>query len=109
MFFIDLIISKNDKNKFSVIPRSNDEYMSVNYGCVKFLDTMRFQQDSFEKLTESLNDHDYFHLKQQFPNHWMIPKKKLAYPYEFSESLDDYEKPIEELLKSGKEAYFRKV
>ena len=50
--------------------------MSVKYGCVKFLDSMRFQQDSLEKLTESLIDKDYVHLKQQFPDHWMIFKKR---------------------------------
>ena len=47
-------------------PRTNEEYMSVNYGCVKFLDSMRFQQDSLEKLTESLKDDDYIHLKNIF-------------------------------------------
>ena len=83
--------------------------MSVNYGCIKFLDSMTFQQDSLEKLAESLNDQDYIRLKQQFPNQWMILKKKLAYPYEYYKSLEDYEKPIHELLKSGKEAFYSKI
>ena len=109
MFFNDLINSKINKNNLSVIPRTNEEYMSVNYGCIKFLDSMRFQQDSLEKLTESLEDDDYIHLKRNFPNHWMLLKNKLAYPYEFYKTLEDYEKFIEELLKSGKEAYFIKT
>ena len=83
--------------------------MCVNCGCIKFLDSMRFQQDSLEKLRESLNDQDYIHLKQQFPNHWMLLKEKLAYPYEFFKTLEDYEKPIKNFLRSGKEAYFSKV
>ena len=49
MFFNDLIISKVDKIKLSVIPRTNEEYMCVRYVCVKFLDSMRFQQNSLEK------------------------------------------------------------
>ena len=49
MFFNDLINSKVDKINLPVIPRTNEEYMSVKYGCVKFLDSMRFQQDSLEK------------------------------------------------------------
>ena len=106
MFFNDLIISKVDKIKLSVIPRTNEEYMCVRYGCVKFLDSMRFHQYSLEKIRESINDHDYIHLKRHFPNHWMLLKKKIAYPYEFFRSLEDYEKPIDEFLKSGKEAYF---
>ena len=54
--------------------------MSVNYSCIKFLDTMRFQTASLEKLTESLKDDDYIHLKKHFPNHWMLLRNKLAYP-----------------------------
>ena len=83
MFFNELINSRVDKIDLSVIPRTNEEYMSVNYGCVKFLDSMRSQQASLEKLTESLKDDDYIHLKKHFPNHWMLLKNKLAYPYEF--------------------------
>ena len=93
----------------TVTPRTNEEYVSVNYGCVKFLDSMRCQQDSLEKLTESLKDDDYIHLKKHFPNHWMLLKNKLAYPYEFYKTLEIYEKPIDELTKSGKEAYFSKT
>ena len=109
MFFDDLISSKVDKIDVSVIPRTNEEYMCVNYGCIKFLDGMRFPTDSLEKLTESSKDEDYIHLKRPFPNHWMLLKKKLAYPYEFYKTLYDYEKPIDELIKSGNEAYFSKT
>ena len=108
MFFNELINSKVEKKNLSVTPRTNEEYLSVNYSCIKFLDSMRFLTASLEKLTESLNDNDYFHLKKHFPNHWMLLKNKLAYPYEFYKTLEDYEKPIEELLNAGKEAYFKK-
>ena len=109
MFFNELINSKVEKKNLSVIPRNSEEYMSVNYGCIKFLDSMRFQTASLEKLTESLKDDDYIHLKKHFPNHWMLLKNKLAYPYEFYKTLEDYDKPIDELLKAGNEAYFSKT
>ena len=109
MFFNELINSKVDKKNLSVIPRTNEEHMSVNYSCIKFSDSMRFQTDSLEKLTESLKDVDYIHLKKHFPNPWMLLKNKLAYPYEFYKTLEDYEKPIEQLLESGNEAYFSKT
>ena len=109
MFFNELINSKVDTNNISVIPRTNEEYMSVNYRCIKFLDSIRFLTASLEKLTESLKDKDYIHLKKHFPNHWMLLKNKLAYPCEFYKTLKDYEKPIEELLKAGNEAYFSKT
>ena len=60
-------------------------------------------------LTESLKDEDYIHLKRHFPNHWMLLKKKLAYPYEFYKTLDDYELPIDVVLKAGKEISFSKT
>ena len=109
MFFNELINSKVERKNLSVIPRTNEKYMSVNYSCIKFLDSMRFQTDSLEKLTESLKDDDYIHLKKHFPNHWMLLKNKLAYPYEFYKTLEDYERPIDVLLKAGNEAYFSKT
>ena len=105
MFIHDLINSNNDKNNLSVIPKTSQEYICVKYGCVKFLDSMRFQEDSLDKLPESLKDQDYLHLKQQFPKHWIIHKRKLVYPYQFYKTLEGYEKPIEELLKSCKEVF----
>ena len=109
MFFNELIDSKVDKKNLSVIPRTNEEYMSVNYSCIKFLDSMRFQTASLEKLTESLTNDDYIHLRKHFPNHWMLLKNKLAYPYEDYKTLEDYEKPIDELLESGNKACFSKT
>ena len=100
MFFNDLINSKNDKIKLSVKSRTNEEYMSVKYGCIQFLESMRFQPGSMEFLTESSKDEDWIHLKEEFPNHWGILKKKLAHPYEFHKNLEGYEEPIERLLKS---------
>ena len=109
MFFNELINASPNKFNLGVIPRNTEEYMSVNYGCIKFLDSMRFLSASLEKLTESLNDIDYIHLKNHFPNHWMLLENKLAYPYEFYKTLEDYEKPIDELLRAGKDAYFSKT
>ena len=109
MFFNELITAKAHKNNLSTIARTSEEYMAVNYSCIKFLDSMRFLTASLEKLTESLKDDDYIHLKKFFPNHWMLLKNKLAYPYEFYKTLEDYEKPIDELLKAGSEAYYSKT
>ena len=109
MFFNELINSTPNKFNLHVIAKNTEEYMAVNYGCIKFLDSMRFLSASLEKLTESLNDSDYIHLKNHFPDHWMLLKNKLAYPYEFYKTLEDYEKPIGELLRAGKEAYFSKT
>ena len=39
----------------------------------------------------------------------MLFKNKLAYPFEFYKTLEDYERPIEDLLKAGNEAYYSKT
>ena len=109
MFFNKLINSMPDKFNMKVIPKNNEEYMSLTYGSVKFLDSIRFLSASMEKLTESLRDEDYIHLKKYFPDHWMLLKNKLAYPYEFYKTLDDYEKTIDILLEAGSNAYFSKT
>ena len=109
MFFNELINTKVEKKNLSVIARTSEEYMSVNYSCIKLLDSMRFLTTSLEKLTETLKDDDYIHLKKHFPNHWVLFKNKLAYPYEFYKTLEDYERPIEDLLKAGNEAYYSKT
>ena len=38
MFFKKLVDKKNDKVKFDIIPETNDEYLSVTYGCIGFID-----------------------------------------------------------------------
>ena len=42
MFFKKLVDKKNDKVKFDIIPRTNEEYISVTYGCISFIDSYRF-------------------------------------------------------------------
>ena len=78
MFFKYLISSKNGKVKLSVMPRTNEDCMSVSYGCVKFFHRIEFQQASLEELSQSLNEEDFIHLKYEFPNHWMVLSKNLA-------------------------------
>ena len=42
MFFKKLVDKKNDKVEFDIIPKTNEEYISVNYGCIRFIDSYRF-------------------------------------------------------------------
>ena len=59
MFYKKLVDLKNDKVKFKMIPKTNEEYISVTYGCIRFIDGYRFLSDSLEKLVQNL-DNDYF-------------------------------------------------
>ena len=42
MFFKKLAVKKNEKMKFDIIPKTNEEYISVTYVCIRFLDRYRF-------------------------------------------------------------------
>ena len=163
MFFKKLIDKKNDEVKFDMIPKTNEEYISVTYGCVRFIDSYRFQSSSLgslvktivdnsnktlEKLKNEIVDNDEMlnivdeivednktitdlkkdfqdkykileeallnykgkndlkNLKTGFPDKWKYLTKKLAYPYESFNSIEDYQKPVNKLKK---EDFFSKL
>ena len=39
MFFKKMVDKKNDKVKFDIIPKTNEEYISLTYGCIRFIDS----------------------------------------------------------------------
>ena len=64
MFFKKLVDKKNDKVKFDIIPKTNEEYISVTYGCTRFLDSYRFQLSSLDSLVETVVNNSYKTLKK---------------------------------------------
>ena len=156
IFFKKLVDKKNDKVKFEIIPKTNEEYISVTYGCLRFIDSYRFLSSGLdslvrtlldksdktwknlkeeivdndeilnivnkiveedktfkdlkkdypneiknleEALLEYMGDNDLEILKTGFPDKWKFLTEKLAYPYEYFNSTDDYKKPVDNLKK----------
>ena len=97
MFFKKLVDKKNDKVKFDIIPKTNEAYISVTYGCIRFIDSYRFLSSSLDSLVKNLDEDDFKILKKEFPDKWLYLNKKLAYPYEYFNSIDDYKKPVHNL------------
>ena len=152
MFFKTLVDRKKDNVKFEIIPKTDEKYISIKYGCIKFIDTYRFLSSSLDKLVKTLVDNshktlknlkkevfgddkilniinelenkidktkrnksisdlkkkypdkineleeaflDYIGendlklLKTEFPDRWRYLTKKLAYPYEYFNSIAD--------------------
>ena len=56
-----------------------ENYVSVQVGCLRFLDSYRFLSSSLQKLITSLNDFPYMQNEGLTDD---LFKKKLAYPYE---------------------------
>ena len=42
MFFKKLVDKKKDKVDLDIIPKTNEEYISLTYGCIRFIDSYRF-------------------------------------------------------------------
>ena len=106
MFFKRLIDLKKDKVKFKIIPKTNEEYITVKYGCIRFFDSYRFLSESLDKLVKNLDENDFKILKEEFPDKWQYLNKKLAYPYECFNNMNDYKKPVDNLKK---EDFFSKL
>ena len=97
MFFKKLVDRKKDKVDFDIIPKTNEEYISVTYGCIRFIDSYRFLSSGLDSLVKILDEDDFKILKKEFPDKWQYLNKKLAYPYEYFNSIDDYKKPVHNL------------
>ena len=73
-------------------------------------DLKRDYPDEIKKLEEALIDYmgenDLKILKTGFPDKWNYLTKKLAYPYEYFNSIDDCQKPVDNLKK---EHFFSKL
>ena len=106
MFFKRLVGLKKDKVKFEIIPKTNEEYILVKYGCIRFIDSYRFLSESLDKLIKNLDEDDFKILKKEFPDKWQYLNKKLAYPYQYFNSINDYKKPGNDLKK---EDFFSKL
>ena len=156
IFFEKLIDEKNDIVKFENIPKTNEDYISVTYGCIRLIDRYRFLSSSLNSLVKTLVDNsnktlkdlkeeivdndeilnivneiveedkiikdlkkdypdkiknleeallnylgenDFKSLKTGFPDKWNFLAKKLVYPFECFNSIEDYQKPVVNLKK----------
>ena len=59
-----------------------------------------------EALLDYMGENDLKILKTGFPDKWKYLTKKLAFPYEYFISIDDYQKPVDNLKK---EYFFSKL
>ena len=67
-----------------------ENYVSVQIGCLRFLDSYRFLSSSLDKLVKSL---DSLPIMDENGFKDKLFKKKLAYPYEYL-NLDNFQEPI---------------
>ena len=63
----------------TIIPKSMENYVSVQVGCLRFLDSYRFLSSSLQKLIRSLDTLKYMNSEGLIDD---LFKKKLSHPYE---------------------------
>ena len=171
-FFKRLVNKKKDKVDFEIIPKTNEEYISVTYDCIRFIDSYRFLSSGLDSIVKTLVDNSHETLKDfeeeivdndeilnivnemkllitedmykndsikdlkkdypdkvneseeasldymgendlekikiGFPDKWKFLTKKLAYPYEFFNCIEDYQKPVDKLKKEDFFSKFKK-
>ena len=64
MFFKKLLEEKNDKVKSKIIPKTNEEYVSVRYGCVRFIDSYQFLLSSLDSFVKIFVDNSHKTIKK---------------------------------------------
>ena len=91
----------------------NDEILDIDNEVVEdktIEDLKKDYPDKINELEEALLDYmgenDLKVLKTEFPDNWKFLTKKLAYPYEYFNSIDDYQKHVDNLKK---EDFFSKL
>ena len=65
MFFKKLVDKMIDKVNIDIIPKTNEENISVTYGCIRFIDSFRILSMSLDELVKNLNEDDFKILKKK--------------------------------------------
>ena len=59
-----LVDKENDNVKFDIFPKTNEDYISVTYGCIRFVDIYRFPSNSLDSLVKTSVDDNNKTLKK---------------------------------------------
>ena len=101
-----LVNIKNDKLKFYIIPKKDEEYISVTYGCIRFFGSYRFLSNSLDELVKTLvdnslktlknlkneivdNDNELLNIVNEIEKDRTIEDLKKDYPYKIEELEED--------------------
>ena len=54
-----MVDKMNDQLKLDGIPKTNEKYISVTYGCIRFIDSSRLLSNSWDSLVKTLVDNSH--------------------------------------------------
>ena len=106
MFFKKLVDKKNDKVIFDIIPKTNEEYISVTYRCIRFFDSYRFLSSGLDSLVKTIVDISHKTLgdikKEIDDNDYIL--NIVTYIGEYNRTIKDLKKDYPEEIKKLEEA-----
>ena len=91
-FFVELIAWIKDK--IIIIPKTDEDYISFEFGCIRFLDSLRFLPESLDKLGNRLKEYKILSERN-------LKFKKGIYPYEYIQTEDKFD-TIDNIMKETK-------
>ena len=80
----------------------------MTYVCIRLIDSYRFLSSSLDKLVKNLGEDDFVIFRNEFPDKPQYLNKKLAYPYQYFSTFDDYQKPVNKLKREDFLSKFEK-
>ena len=91
--FIKTLAKKLGKTALKVLAKTSEQYISFQFGCLRFLDSYRFLQGSLDAVTKSMIDEDFKITRNAYTNDedFKLLRKKGAIPYSFYTSHKSYE------------------
>ena len=98
----EIVESNSFLNFFNEIETliSKDRYDGDSIG--NFKGAFPFEIERLEQVWKKyISGNDLSKLKTEIYDKWKHLSKKLAYPYEYIDSLDDYQKPVNNFFKKG--------
>lgn len=95
-----------DEDEIKILAKNSQHYISVSIFFkiddkrkieLRILDSMNFLMSGLEKVSSSLENQDFYIVREAFPDisdeNFSLLTRKQIYPYNFFKTLDDYSKP----------------
>ena len=93
-FIIQELSHFSQVNKVSLVPKSEEKYLTYEFMGLKFIDSFSFLDTSLANLVNNLrNDKQqpFVHLRNHFPTNTSLLLRKGVYPYEYMHSTQQFE------------------
>jgi hypothetical protein len=91
--FIKTLAKKFKNLELIILAKNSEDYISFQFGCLRFLDSCRFHQSSLDNITKSMPDEDFKITRTFYPNEsdFKLLRKKGSVPYSFYKDFESFE------------------